>query len=418
MIQRNTNTNIENRMHYGWMVAFGGFLTQIILMISLQTLPIIMAQVKVGLHLTNASAGTIMSVFGLTYAGCSFIWGYIADRFGARIAVTAAGVISALMVILFGLIGDSFTKAIIIFALVGFGVAGIYSATIPKLIGAWFHPSKRGRAMSLITPGGVLTAAALGIVAPKLSKAYGWQNTFVILGVVALACTILIYVIVRNRAADKGLTPIGSPLDVIVDSAPPAKEGGFGEVLKMRITWHLGIMYIFWQLAFMTVTVFLAVSVSGAGFTAAQAGLAVTIYSLCQLVGQQIWGPLSDRIERKFVIGIAGAWWAVFSIAYIFVYGSGLSNMYVVVGLMGVGMGMVPVLLASFTDYFPKEVRGTGAGVISTFAIVGRFFGPMVAGIVADATGKVSSVFGFAGAMMLIAVLIALTLPRVRNKTA
>jgi sugar phosphate permease len=141
----------KSAMHYGWAVVFGGLLTQIVLMCGVQFVPIQLAQIAKGLELNNASAGTIISVFGLFYAGCSFFWGYCADKFGARIAVSMAGLILGIFVIIFGLAADTFTKALILIAIVGFGAAGVYSATIPKLIGAWFHPSKRGRAMSLIT---------------------------------------------------------------------------------------------------------------------------------------------------------------------------------------------------------------------------------------------------------------------------
>lgn len=421
MIQ--TDLQKKQRLHYGWIIVFGGFLTQIILLISLQTLPIVLDEIKGSLNIDNASAGTITSVFGLCYAGFSFFWGFLADKIGTRKTLTIAGLLSALMLILFGVAADSFIKALIIYALVGLGAAGIYSATIPKLIGEWFAPSKRGRAMSLITPGGVLTGAALGIVAPIFATDFGWQNTFVILGVVALVVTAAVFLIVRNRPAEKGLRPIGAPPAEAEEAAEAGNKAapqntGFAGVLRLKITWHLGSMYIFWQLAYMAVTAFLAVAIRDAGFSPVQAGLAVTIYNLCQLVGQQIWGPLSDRMERKSVIAISNIWWLIFAFGFALVYHSGLTALYIMVGLMGIGIGNIPVILATFSDYYPKEIRGTGTGVISTLAVIGRFFGPMVAGILADASGQTTVVFIFAALMMLVAALIALTLPKVRAKQA
>lgn len=402
--------------HYGWLVVFGGFLTQVILMCGVQFVPILMAQIKLSLQLSNTSAGTLISVFGLFYAGCSFIWGYLADKLGARTAVSIAGLILGIFTIVFGMAANSFTSAVIIIAVVGFGASGLFSATIPKLIGEWFHPSKRGRAMSLITPGGVLTGAAFGIMLPRLSKAYGWQTTAIILGVVAILCTVVIYMIVRNRPSEKGLTPVGAPADTVVDNTPPAKEGSFKEVLKMKTTWHVSSMFIFYQVASMVGIAFVAISFVNGGFTPVQGGLAVTIYNLCQLVGQQIWGPMSDHLERKTVIGIASIWWVIATIGYVLVYGSTLNTMYILIGLMGVGMGIVPVILAIFSDYFPKEVRGTGAGTVSTLGLIGRFFGPMVAGIIADATGSITGAFAFGAATMLIAGIIAFTLPSLKTR--
>ncbi len=415
------NSTAENKgFHYGWMVVFGGFLTQIILLITIQTLPLVLVQIEESLKISHAAAGTITSFFGLCYAGFSFFWGFLADKIGARKTLTIAGLLTSIMLIVFGSAADSLGKAIFLYSVVGFGSAGIFSATIPKLIGEWFHPSKRGRAMSLITPGGVLTGAALGIVVPILSTANGWENTFRILGVAALIVTVLVLAIVRNSPIEKGLLPVGAPEGEAIKSAGSQQaKGGFLQVLKLKITWHLGSMYIFWQLAYMASMVFLAASmVKGLGFTPKQAGLAITIYNIFQLIGQQIWGPLSDRLERKTVIALAGIWWSVFTMVYVATFGQPLTTTYIIVAIMGIGMGIVPVILATFSDYYSAEVRGTGSGVISTLAIIGRFFGPMIAGYIADASGNLTSAFVFAAIMMVVASIISFTLPGIKTKTA
>jgi sugar phosphate permease len=415
------NTSVENKgFHYGWIVVFGGFLTQIILLISIQTLPLVLAQIEGTLKITHAQAGSITSFFGLCYAGFSFFWGYLADKIGTRKTLTIAGILTSIMLILFGSTVDSLTKAIFLYALVGFGCAGIYTATIPKLIGGWFAPIKRGRAMSFITAGGVLTGATLGIVVPIISVANGWQGTFRYLGIVSLIVTVIILLIVRNTPAEKGLLPVGIASADEMPKAPGKDvKVGFGAVLKQKITWHLGVMYIFWQLAYMAGTAFLAISMAkGMGFTPAQAGVGITVYNLFQLVGQQIWGPMSDRKERKTVIAYAGIWWAVMAFIFVATFGSSTTVTYVILALMGIGIGSVPVIMATFSDYYAPEVRGTGSGVISTLAVIGRFFGPMLAGFAADASGALSSAFVFAAVMMIIAAIISFTLPGIKSKNA
>jgi MFS family permease len=97
------NTSVENKgLHYGWLVVFGGFLTQIILLISIQTLPLVLAQIEGTLKITHAQAGSITSFFGLCYAGFSFFWGYLADKIGTRKTLTIAGILTSIMLILFG----------------------------------------------------------------------------------------------------------------------------------------------------------------------------------------------------------------------------------------------------------------------------------------------------------------------------
>jgi MFS family permease len=121
-------------------------------------------------------------------------------------------------------------------------------------------------------------------------------------------------------------------------------------------------------------------------------------------------------MERKKVIALAGVMWAVMAFIFVATFGSSLAGTYVIIALMGIGIGSVPVILATFSDYYTAEVRGTGSGVISTLALVGRFFGPMLAGMAADKSGTLASAFVFAGIMMVIASAISLTLPNIRSK--
>ncbi|MBP1761301.1 MAG: transporter, partial [Firmicutes bacterium] len=115
---------------------------------------------------------------------------------------------------------------------------------------------------------------------------------------------------------------------------------------------------------------------------------------------------------------LAGIMWAVMAFIFVATFGSSLAVTYGILVLMGIGIGSVPVILATFSDYYSAEVRGTGSGVISTMAVVGRFFGPMLAGMAADKSGTLASAFVFAGIMMIVASAISLTLPNLRSKVA
>ena len=133
----------------------------------------------------------------------------------------------------------------------------------------------------------------------------------------------------------------------------------------------------------------------------------------------QIWGPLSDKWERKTVIAISSFAYAIAALIYVYFLLNGISliGCYVLVCIM-LGLGAItPVIMAAFADYYPAQFRGTGNGVISTISMVGRYGGPFLAGLCIDAAGgKVAYGFVFAAAMMVVAGLIALTWPSLRGK--
>lgn len=86
--------------------------------------------------------------------------------------------------------------------------------------------------------------------------------------------------------------------------------------------------------------------------------------------------------------------------------------MFVMVVAMGLGLGMVPVISAMMSDYYPPDLRGRGSGIICTLGLVGRTLGPIAGGIVADATGSLGSAFLLAAGMMIVSLIITLTLPK------
>lgn len=421
----NLDTNVINSkssrsyFHYGFIVVVGAFLTQFVLMICLQGLPLNLAQIEKSLGITHAAAGSITGVFGACYAVCAIFWGWIADKFGPRVAMTAASIVAGIAMIVFGTTVDSVTKAIIIYAFVGFGAAGIYSATIPKVVGAWFVPEKRGKAVTCITPGGTLMGTILGMTVPILTVGYGWQMTMSILGVAVLVLALLIFALVRNHPSEKNLTPFGSPPGTPIQAPQKTKSFSLEEfkvVAKKKITWHLGSFFICWQFPYAISSAFLVLSFVKGGLTAADAGFALVIYKVFTLAGQFVWGPLSDKVERKFIIALSCINWAIFGAGYAMFWGDSPKLMYITVAFMGIGVGIVPCIMAAFSDYFDSQYRGTANGVISTSSFIGRFFGPIAAGILADKYGLPAG-FVLASVAMVGAAVISLTLPRLRTKS-
>lgn len=409
-------------LHYGYVVVGAGFLTQVILLISMRSLSIALVNIQETLQITYAQVGLISSYFGLVYAGAAFFWGWLADRIGPRLALTGAGACASIGLLLFGLLGgQSLTMAIAAYTIVGLGCAGVFVATVPKLVSAWFVPEKRGHAMRFITPGGAITSMILGVVLPLGIASRGWQSCFVIIGIIATVVTIGFFSLLRNDPAEKGLTPVGSPPGTPVVPAPKKdkKDNSFAAVLKMSITWKIGIMYIIYQLGYMANSTYYVASIKRAGFSGPEAGLAVTIGAIVSILFMQVWGPLSDKIERKNVIAIGCFGYAFFAVIYYFVL-LGTPNLmvcYLLISLMLGCFGITPVIMAALADYYPAALRGTGSGVISTMSMVGRYGGPFMAGLMIDAAGgKVGYGFLFAAIAVSVSAILTVTWPKLKVK--
>ncbi|WP_172135634.1 nitrate/nitrite transporter [Adlercreutzia sp. ZJ473] len=415
-------------LHYAFAICLGGFLTQMIVL-SCQRIPsIALEPIRETLGVSYAEVGLITSVFMVFYAGLSIVWGMLGDKIGTRKAITLACVLSAIGAISFGLFAPmGLYIAIATWAIAGIGTAGLLMAILPKIVSRWFAPNKRGFGMSLITPGANFSAIILGIVAPIIIAATGWQATYIIFGGLFAAIAVFVFIVFREGPEEKGLAPYGAPAGTQAAPTPTiektADEEGamskLGRVLKMPIAWHFGLFYIIYQIAYMAATQYYVSSIQSAGFQLGEAALSITIGGVLTIIVELILGQLSDRFERKNIIGGVVLVGAILGFGYWFYLSSvavpSLYVCYFFVALISASTGVITVIMTGAGEYFDDDVRATGTGFVGTVNLVGRYLGPWIAGMIIDATGVVGNSFGIVGVCFLVAAIIAFSFPRVEK---
>jgi MFS family permease len=377
--------------HYGYLVVAGGFLTQIIIMFGMRGFSMVLTSVQATLGVSMAEVGLIASYYGLIGGLSGLIWGFISDKIGPKITLTVAAATTSLGFLLFGLIGSfGYLVSVVVFSIAGFGSGGIFNATIPKLINAWFVPEKRGHAMRFITPGAALTGMVMGVAVPIMLATLQWTGVFVVFGVIGLVITAFIFFIIKNSPYEKNLAPVGAPAGT--QPAPPVKlesSNSYAPALRLKITWHIGIMYIVYQFYWVANSTYYFANLGYMGFQGPEAGLTLTIASICSIFAMQLWGPLSDKIGRKNTLMLSLGLATVWAIILFFVCKSGppLPLMYVMIAIMQIIGATAPVCLAAFADYFPQEYNSTCNAVVAALSSIGNYLAPWICGMVIDSAG-------------------------------
>ncbi|WP_165062868.1 nitrate/nitrite transporter [Adlercreutzia sp. ZJ154] len=439
LAQTTEQPSSKGKFHYAFIICLAGFLTQFIVL-GCQRLPALSLELIRGtLNISYAEVGLITSWFTVFYAGASFIWGGLADRIGAKKTLTLASAFAAIGTILFGLFAQyGLIIAIIVWCVAGFGCAGLFMATLPKIVAKWFAPEKRGFGMALITPGGNVASILIGLFMATIIANTSWQQSFIYVGIFFAVIAVFIAICVKESPEERGLAPYGAPVGTQAAPKPKVVEAESGakaedkpvqhsgqnkyiQVLKMGRTWHFAIMYIIWQLGYMVTVAYYTASIQYVGFSLAEAGLAMTWGGIATIIFIQIWGNMSDHMERKYVLFIANALCAVLSLAY-FISLQGQPSLilcYFFVALITACTGITTVILSIGGDLYPAEIRSTGTGVVSTLTIIGRYLGPWIAGIAIDATaGNIGYAYLIVAISMGIAAVIAITLPKMRGTAA
>src|SRR3954468_2042926 len=131
------------------------------------------------LHLTNTQVGLIFSAFAYPYLAFQVAGGWVADRFGARRALTVFAIIWSSATVLMGL-ANSLSGMILGRVLLGIGVSALPVAT--RAMSNWMPAEKRGFAQGITHAFARLGNALTPPLIAWLILLVSWRGSFVGVG--------------------------------------------------------------------------------------------------------------------------------------------------------------------------------------------------------------------------------------------
>jgi MFS family permease len=156
---------------------------------------------------------------------------------------------------------------------------------------------------------------------------------------------------------------------------------------------------------------------SSFGLGVAAIGVLKAVYPGVWGVTQVVFGPLSDRIGRKWLIAgglwvqAAGIWQTVLVPTY--------SSWLMAAVLQGLGTAMVyPTLLAAISDIAPPQWRATSMGVYRLWRDSGYALGALLAGIVADLLGMRAAIHLVAALTLASGLVVAVVMHETHQRVA
>ncbi|MEL7122644.1 MAG: MFS transporter [Bacteroidota bacterium] len=183
-------------MRIRFLVAAGMFLLALLLYIDRVCISVAKDPIAGALGLSDKAMGWILSSFALGYALFQVPSGSLADKYGPRKILTAIVSIWSVLTALTGLAWNYLSLLVIRF-LFGAGEAGAFPG-MSRAIFSWIPLKERGIVTGINFSGSRLGAAfALPLVA-WLIEAYGWRNSFFILGVLGLIWAIVWWLLFRD----------------------------------------------------------------------------------------------------------------------------------------------------------------------------------------------------------------------------
>jgi sugar phosphate permease len=272
----------------------------------------------------------------------------------------------------------------------------------------WFY-AHRGVALGMLT-----ASAATGqlVFLPFLAKLvvdHGWRTAVATMAGLAVLMAPLVFVLMRDRPADKGLEPLGQPVGMAV-AATTVENPFFAAVSALRMAsrsrefWILaGSFFICGASTNGLVGTHLVPACMDHGMPEVQAAGLLAIMGVFDLIGTTGSGWLSDRVDNRALLfayyGLRGL--SLLYLPYGFLsHGAGLSVFAMFYGLDWIAT--VPPTVALARQAFGAEKVGLVFGWIMAAHQVGAALAASAAGFLRTNEGTYDHAFMIAGGLCLI----------------
>ncbi len=221
---------------FRWMILFMLFAATTINYLDRQILSILKPLLDTEFGWTDADYGMIMSIFQASYAVGLTMFGWIIDKYGARMGYAISIVWWSVGAICHACaIGVKSMGACRV--LLGLGEGGNFPASI-KTVTNWFPAKERVFATTLFNSGSNVGALVAPATIPFIAAAWGWQSAFIAAG--ALGLLWVVFWLKMPKEPRMKLAEESTALAKAEEAE--AKSIPWKDLLKYRQTWSLIIV--------------------------------------------------------------------------------------------------------------------------------------------------------------------------------
>lgn len=355
-------------------------------------LPLIVAEWK----LSPVRAGIVFGAFQAGYLVTIVPLGLLADRSTPRVVIAAGATGTGLASLGFALVASEFVSAVVLRALAGACMAGVYVPGM-QLVSDWYPEADRGRAMGLYVGTFSFGSGLSFFVSSAVAATLGWRAAIAATSVGAIVAGPFVLAATQD-ISDNRDERTGNDFDLSV-----LRNRRYLAAVS-TYAWHNWELFAVrnWMVAFLVATA----AISGS----ALAGLLTGGMIVLGGVGNVIGGWVSDRIGRAWtatvVLSISGLVSAVIGD----LTSVSLAILLAVLGVYGVALtaDSAPISTA-VTEAVPAEHRGAALAVQSLAGFAPTVVSPIVFGTVLTIAGygwafrtlALGAVLGIASALLL-----------------
>ena len=411
------NESKRGGIFYGWYVVAALFFASFLAIGSRQGFGVFVKTWEEEWGVTTAAISVAAAVGWLANGFSQPLVGFLTDKYGGRPVLVISLAVMAMGTIAVAAVSNVFGLIVLYGFVISFASGGISPSTTGVVIARWFD-SRRGTAMSVLIAGGSVGGL---VVVPFLSFVlveFSWQTAWIIVGVLALGLGIpLLLLVVRSRPQDLGLNIDGdaSPVEGSDDQQITVQPVGqkfverWQEALESKPIWQLSFAYFVCGITTASISVHYVRWAVSEDISTGTAALAFGVLSGINAGGVLVVGWLSDKFQRKKLLGAVYLVRGVAFLSLIFLPGASALWAFAVIGGMS-WLATVPLTASLTADVYGVRNLGTLFGLANMSHQIGGAAAVMLFGWAFTQLGSYDLAFGVGAATLLAAGLVSLSI--------
>jgi len=384
--------------YYGWLIIGIAFVTMAIGVSARTAFSLLMPPLIDEFGWDRGLAAGAFSFGFLSSAVFSPVIGRVMDTRGPRVVIMTGIALLSTGLLLAPFIQSPWHFYATLGVLVGGGSNLMTYSVHSQFLPNWFV-ARRALAISIAFAGAGVGGIVLLPWLQSIIVSNGWRAACIAIGLLVLLVAAPLNLLVRKRPQDFGLLPDGAARpdpsapkrpSNIVDPVWAATEWTLARAMRSARFWWICGSYFCALAAWYAVQVHQTKYLTEIGFTPIIAAWALGAVSVVAIPGQIGLGALSDRIGREWVwtAGCAG-----FVVCYVALIALEHTQSTVLLYLMVISQGffgyaLTSVMGAIVAEIFEGPHFGAIFGTVMVASMAGGAAGPLVAGIIHDATSS------------------------------
>ena len=412
-------SRIKDRLFYGWVVVTACFVINAIIFGTRYSFGIFFKSIEGEFDLSRAATSGVFSAYMVLCPVFAVLGGWALDRYGPRMVTFLMGLFTGLGLLLTSQASSPWQLFITYSLLLAIGTGAAYIVMMSTIV-RWFD-KKRGLALGIAGSGVGLGTVVMAPFVTYLIVNSDWRTAYIVMGIIAGLVVIFSSMLLRKDPGEIGVLPDGVKPDADKIGSKDEQDDtqpvslSLLQALRTRNFWFLWITWLMWSLCLHLVLTHIVPHATDIGISVIDAAIVFSLISMVSIPGRLIMGEVSDRVGRRASAIICALLQAGAMVWLIWSQDLWMFYLFALVYGFGYG-GLDPSTLALVGEIFGLRNIGVTMGALGVGWGIGAAIGPVVGGLIFDASQSYFTAFLIGAFAMLVATLFVALTKRETNR--